>query len=92
MPKILIKVHPGAGRSEITSCKNSIWQIKIGAPPEKGKANKELIEYLAGVLGIAKSGITIDRGLTGRNKFVSVEGIAVGDMEQKLQAAVKPHD
>jgi uncharacterized protein (TIGR00251 family) len=47
--------------------------VKIAAPPEKGKANRELIDFLSSRLGIKKSSITIIKGETGRSKFIAIE-------------------
>jgi uncharacterized protein len=43
--------------------------VKIRAPPEAGKANKELIELFSGLLGKAELG----RGSTNRMKTVVVQ-------------------
>jgi len=37
---LVIKVTPNAGRNGITGWRGGVLQIKIAAPPEKGKANK----------------------------------------------------
>ena len=42
--------------------------------PEKGKANKELISFLAKKLGLAKSQITIVGGETDRYKKIRIQG------------------
>ena len=43
-------------------------QVRIGAPPDKGKANKELVDFLSEKLGVKKSGVLIIKGQTSRNK------------------------
>ena len=35
--------------------------IQISAPPVEGEANTELVKYLASVLGVRKSDVTLDR-------------------------------
>lgn len=40
-----------------------------------GKANAELIKYLAKTLGISKSGVRILSGESSRDKIVEVSGI-----------------
>lgn len=42
-------------------------------PPEKGKANQELIDLLAKTIGIKKQAINIINGLTSRKKTVAIE-------------------
>lgn len=48
--------------------------LKIGvvSVPEKGKANKELLEFLAKKLGIAKSNLQIVSGETDRYKKILI--------------------
>jgi uncharacterized protein (TIGR00251 family) len=70
-----VKVHPGAGRNEITGFSGGVLQVKIAAPPEKGKANRELTDFLSRLLGVNKSSIAIVKGETGRNKLIAIEGL-----------------
>jgi len=49
--------------------------MKIAAPPVKGKANKELINYLSGLLEIKRGDIIIISGQTKRNKTLAVSGL-----------------
>ncbi len=81
--RLTVKVTPNAGRNEITGFKEGVCQIKIGAPPDKGKANKELIDFLSDKLGVRKSDITIVKGQTSRNKVVIIEGLT-GEETLKL--------
>jgi uncharacterized protein len=74
--KIAVKITPSAGRNEILSLTNDIWRIKIAAPPEKGKANKELIEFLSERLGIKKDSVIIIKGQTSHNKIVAISGVS----------------
>jgi uncharacterized protein (TIGR00251 family) len=73
--RLAVKVTPNAGRNVISGFKDGVLQIKIAAPPDKGKANKELIDFLSERLGIKKSAITIVKGHTSRNKIIDIEGI-----------------
>ena len=73
--RLALKVIPNAGRNEITGLKDGVLQVKIAAPPEKGKANKELIGFLAGKMGVKKASILIIKGQTSRNKVILIQGI-----------------
>jgi uncharacterized protein len=73
--KIAVKVQPNARKNEITGFSNEVLRIKIAAPPDKGKANKELIGFLSDILGLKKDSIAILRGQTDHNKLISIEGI-----------------
>jgi uncharacterized protein YggU (UPF0235/DUF167 family) len=51
---------------------NGRLRVKIAAAPENGRANKALCEYLAGILGCAKSEISIIKGEKSRLKTLEL--------------------
>ncbi|MBI2853411.1 MAG: DUF167 domain-containing protein [Chloroflexi bacterium] len=87
--RIALKVHPGARRNEVSGFSGDALVVKVAAPPEKGKANAELIAFLAGVLGVRKSDISILRGEASRNKVVSVRGLGHQEIAARLDSSVK---
>ena len=70
------KVVPRASCTEIADAEGNIIRIRIAAPPEKGKANKELLRFLAKRLGAPKTNIEILSGKNSRRKRVVVEGLS----------------
>ena len=82
--RVAVKVTPNAGRNEITGCKEGVWQIKIQAPPDKGKANKELVDFLAETMDIKKSAVMIVQGSTSRHKVLAVEGLSGEEIQKRL--------
>jgi uncharacterized protein len=58
------------------------------SPAGDPAANRELVEFLAGLLDVPQENIEIVAGLNGRDKLVSVEGITTSDVEAKLGAAL----
>lgn len=83
-----MQVHPGAKQNTVVCLENGVWHIKIAAPPVEGKANKELVEFLSAVLGVSKSRITIEKGVTSRKKLIVVEGMTQGDVEERLRKVI----
>jgi uncharacterized protein len=81
-----VKVHPGAKSNEITGFAGGVLQVKIAAPPEKGKANKELTDFLSQLLDVTKSSISIVKGEKGRSKLISVEGLNSAEIIKRLFA------
>ena len=47
-------------------------KIDIAAPPEKGKANIELIKYLSNEFNVPKGNIVIVTGQTSKQKLVKI--------------------
>lgn len=75
--KLAIKVTPGARKNQVVedvvdSLGQRILKIKVGQPPEDGKANKAMIEILAKYFAVKKSAVEIISGETSRNKIVKI--------------------
>ncbi len=68
--KLRTWISPGAKKSKIEGIYQGCIKIKIGAPPVDNKANKALIEFLAGILGIKKRNIEIVSGQKNRKKVL----------------------
>lgn len=76
--KIALKVTPGARKNEILGWEEDypqigrVLRVKIAAPPVEGKANKEIVTFMAKTLGIPKSSVELLHGSTGRIKLIQV--------------------
>ena len=81
-----VKVTPNASRNEITGLIDGVLQVKVAAPPVKGKANKELTAFLSQALGVKKSSLSIVKGQTSRNKVIAIEGLSRDDIVRQLTA------
>ncbi len=82
--RISVKVQPSAPRNEIVGFTGDVLRIKIAAPPERDKANKELIDFLSQTLDISKSRITIIKGHTSHNKVIAIQGFTGEELIKKL--------
>lgn len=49
-------------------------KIAVAAAPERGKANKELLSFIAKGLGLAKDQIRISAGLSSPLKVIALDG------------------
>jgi hypothetical protein len=68
-----IKVLPGAGQTAfMESMADGTLKIAVAAAPEKGKANQELIKFLATELGVRKYQIKVVSGIADRTKLIKV--------------------
>lgn len=69
-----IKVIPKAPKSELlTTMEDGTLKIRIAAPPEKGKANAELIKFLSKHFNIPKEKISIITGKSDPLKLVKIQ-------------------
>lgn len=68
---IRVKVLPNSAHSEIVGLmSDGTLKIRVNATPEKGRANDELIRYLADEFDLAKAGITLISGHIDTHKLV----------------------
>ena len=67
-----LRVEPRSSKSEIIGFHGERLKIKIKAPPVDGKANKEVIAFLADKLNVKKADISIVSGKSSRYKVVKI--------------------
>jgi uncharacterized protein (TIGR00251 family) len=75
--QLVVRVTPNARRSEILGWGadekgRPVLLIKLAAPPVDGKANTELIRFMADCLGCAKGKVQLVRGEGSRQKVLEV--------------------
>ena len=68
-------VTPGASRSESAGVADGRLRIRLAAPAREGKANAELVRFLAELLGVTRKDVTVTAGSGGRRKLVHVAGM-----------------
>jgi uncharacterized protein (TIGR00251 family) len=73
--RIVTRVQPNASRNQALGFKNGVLHIRIAAPPTKGKANHELIKFLSDILGVNKSNLIIEKGMTSQTKTIAIKGL-----------------
>ena len=83
-----VKVVPASSRTALAGVQNGMIRIKLAAAPEKGKANKALIDFLADLLGVKRKFITITSGLTSKVKQIAVEQVTEQAIIEKLRSAL----
>ncbi len=67
-----IRVQPRSAKNQVVGLYGDALKINLTAPPVNNAANKACSAFLASLLPVAKSSITIVSGHTGRNKQVMV--------------------
>ena len=79
-----VKVHPRAKKNAITGELGDALKLSLTAPPVEGKANQACIEFLANLLKVPRSSITIAAGQTSRKKLIRVVGLSAEEVRQRL--------
>ena len=67
-----IRVQPRSSSNRIAGLHGDALKINLTAPPVDNAANRACGVFLAGLLSVTKSSVTIVSGHTGRNKQVMV--------------------
>ena len=57
-----LTVVPGAQRTQVVGLYGDRLKLRLAAPPEKGAANRELIDFLARSLHLPKTSLKLTRG------------------------------
>jgi uncharacterized protein (TIGR00251 family) len=67
-----LHVQPGAVRTEVAGTHGDALKIRLAAPPVDGKANAELLRFLADAFGVPLRNVTLLRGESSRRKRVRI--------------------
>ena len=79
-----VRVQPRARRNAVAGEVGNALKLALTAPPVEGKANTACIEFLAELLDVPRSSITIAAGETSRNKLIRVAGLTAAEVERRL--------
>jgi len=79
-----LKTIPNAPRNEIVGWLGSALKVKVHAPAVEGKANDELIDFLAEKLGVHRRCVTLLRGDKSRQKVVQIDGLDAAEVKTRL--------
>jgi len=79
-----VRVQPRARRKAIVGEFGEALKIALTAPPVDGRANEACVEFLAEVLRLPRSSVTIISGQGSRNKVVRVTGCTAAHVRGML--------
>lgn len=81
---ILVRVQPGARKSEITGVREERLCLRLAAPAVENKANEALKAFVAQRIGLRASRVRLASGETGRQKRLVVESREEPDWKNLL--------
>jgi uncharacterized protein (TIGR00251 family) len=68
--RLRLRVSAGASRRRVLGVHGGALKLSVKAPPEKGKANKDVVALVAETFGLTPSDVTILSGETSPDKVV----------------------
>ncbi len=71
--RIKVKAKPKAKKEGVKKLSEELFEVRVNAPPERGKANERIRELLAEYFKVPKSKVKLLRGETSREKVFEVE-------------------
>jgi uncharacterized protein (TIGR00251 family) len=83
-----VRVQPRAKRNAVTGVMGDALKLALTAPPVEGKANQACVKFLADLLDVPRSSITIAAGETSRNKLIRVSGLTAAQIALRLSSAL----
>lgn len=79
---LAVFVQPRASRNQLCGVQDAELKIRLTAPPVDGAANECCREYIAKLLKVSKSNVSLLSGETSRHKRFRISGVADDDMER----------
>jgi len=74
--RIRVWVQPGAKRDELAGLHQDHLKIRLGAPAVDNKANQALVAFVAGLLGLKRSQVSLETGHSSRQKTLCLHTAA----------------
>ena len=84
-----VRAQPAARRNEIRGEQDGMLKVCVTQSPEKGKANKAVIELMAKSFKLRKSQIELLSGETSHKKRFLIRDITPDELAQKIAEKLK---
>ena len=79
-----VKVQPRAKKNAIVGEVGEALKLALTAAPIEGRANQACVAFLAELLNVSRSSVTIAAGQSSRNKVIRVAGLAAAQVQERL--------
>ena len=79
-----VKVQPRARKNAITGALGDALKVALTGAPVDGRANGACIEFLAKLLKVPRSSVTIASGQSSRRKVIRVAGITAEEVRRRI--------
>ena len=80
-----VKVIPSSAKNQVAGIMDNALKVRIRKAPEKGKANRELIAFLAEIMGLPRKKLHIIRGKTLPMKKLLLSDISLAQTRKIFQ-------
>lgn len=80
-----VKVHPRARRNGITGEIGDALKLDLTTPPIEDRANDACTQFIAQLLDVSRSSVTIAAGQNSRIKVIRVAGLSADEVRKRLR-------
>jgi uncharacterized protein (TIGR00251 family) len=80
-----VKVQPRARKNAITGELGDALKVSLTAPPVDGRANEACVEFIANLLEVPRSSVSIASGEKSRRKVVRVRGLSAHEIRKVFE-------
>ncbi len=80
-----VKIHPRARKNAVTGEIGDTLKLSLTAPPVDGRANDACIEFLANLLNVPRSSVTISSGQNSRRKVIRIAGLSADELRERFK-------
>jgi uncharacterized protein (TIGR00251 family) len=87
--RLRLRVVPGARHDAFVGRYGDGWKVRVTAPPERGAANRAVVELVARTLRVPARSVTLVSGEASRDKIVELSGLDIGELDGRLASAEK---
>jgi hypothetical protein len=84
-----VRAQPKARKNAVIGEHGGALKLAVTAPPDRGRANKALVELLCDVLDLKRSQIELLAGETSQDKRFLIRAIAAEALQEKLGLLVQ---
>ncbi|HQF51611.1 MAG TPA: DUF167 domain-containing protein [Thermoleophilia bacterium] len=81
---LAVWVTPGAQRSALAGVVDGRLRVRLAAPPVEGRANAELVRFVAQELRVTPRAVSLSAGGRSRRKLLHVAGVTLDDARRRL--------
>lgn len=85
-----VKAQPGARKNALVGEHAGALKLAVTAPPDRGRANRALLQLLAQLLGVKRSQVEILSGEARHDKRFLIRGLAVAEVAARLVQILSP--
>ncbi|MGW8193585.1 MAG: DUF167 domain-containing protein [Desulforhopalus sp.] len=81
-------VQPKAAKNRLVGLHDGCLKLAVAAPPVDGKANKQVLKFLATILGIPASALSLSSGAQSRRKQVVVKSLDASSVRNRIEKSL----